>query len=353
MIEGKNVRRMAMAVGCAGAMAATQAHAQQGSVELYGIVDTAVASVDRGRGSQSLVLSGGQAASRWGLRGREDLGGGLAAIYNLEAQFDSDTGDMSGMSAGFVRRSMVGLRGSWGELTLGRDYTPAYWSLLENDISRFGLFGTLQSVNSTAVGTPRASNGVFYASPVFEGAQFRLMHALGEGPAAAPHAGDVSGLGARFATGKFNASLAFLRLKVAGAAVAGRTPVSDTKQFMAGGGYDFGTFRMTAGAGYSDPDGARNKVSYTHVGAALRMGSGQWLLQAIRFKTEVAAGRANTVGLSYTYDLSKRTNLYASIGKTTNNATGNFPLNVSQSSFAPAAAGLDPRGAMVGIRHFF
>ncbi|MDB5872848.1 MAG: porin [Ramlibacter sp.] len=355
MRNQKRMARLAAAVlACTGAGWAAQAHAQQGSVQLYGIVDTGLVSIDRGRGRETLVASGGQAASRWGLRGTEDLGGGMSALFNLEGQFDSDTGDMStAATAGFVRRSIVGLRGAFGELTLGRDYTPAYWALLENDISRFGLFGTLQSINSLAVATPRASNGIFYATPVMGGIQLRVMHALGEGPVASPRAGDVSAVGARFGTGAFYANLSYLQMKVAGAATPAGTPVTTRKQLAGGGGYDFGTVRVTAGAGYSDPFGPGNKVTFAHVGAAMKTGAGQWLAQIIRLKTEVANGRASTLGLSYTHELSKRTNLYASYGKTSNNGAGSFPLNISQVSFAPTAAGLDVQGFMVGVRHSF
>lgn len=330
------------------------AAAQTGStVQIYGIIDTGVASIDRGTESQRLLVSGGQGASRWGFRGAEDLGGGLAAVFNLEAQFSSDDGSMNAPNSGFVRRSVVGLRGSWGELTLGRDYTPSYWGLLENDIGRFGLFGTLQSINSFAIATPRASNGVFYASPEFAGLQFRAMHALGEGPVNAPHAGDVSGLGARYKMGAFTSNLSILRLKSVPPTATPNAPSIETQQVVFGAGYDFELVRVTAGGGYSDPEGSNNRISYAHAGAAVPVGAGQFLVQAIRFKGQAAGAHATTVGVSYTYNLSRRTNLYTSWGRTGNNATGRFPLNISQTSFAPTAAGQNVRGIMVGVRHLF
>lgn len=352
---GNHVIRMTAAAAAfpAVAMMSTHVEAQQSSVQLYGLIDTGIASVNNGQLTQHQEVSGGQSASRWGFRGTEDLGGGLSAFFNLEAQFSSDDAAMTPPNLGFMRRSVVGLRGPWGELTLGRDYTPAYWSLFENDLSKFGLFGTLQSINSLGAATPRASNGVFYMSPVMAGFTGRVMYAKGEGPAATPNAGDVRGVGGRYAAGAFNASIALVDVKVAPAAVPAGLPVTTTRQVMGGGGYDFGAFRVTAGTGYSNPAGPANKVSYLHAGGAIKAGAGQWLAQVIKLKTEAAGGRGTTLGVSYTYELSKRTNLYASMGRTWNNTTGRFPLNISQTSFTPSAAGRDVRGVMAGIRHTF
>jgi predicted porin len=332
------------------------AAAQTGSsVQFYGIVDSGFASVDRGTVSQRLLVSGGQGASRWGFRGTEDLGAGLAAVFNLEAQFSSDDGTMTAPNGGFMRRSVVGLRGPWGEVTLGRDFTPSYWGLLENDIGRFGLFGTLQSINSFGIATPRASNGVFYATPEFSGFQLRAMHALGEGPANAPHAGDIYGAGLRYQFKAFSANLSMLRLKTVapGTTQTGPSALVETRQMVFGAGYDFGPVRVTAGGGHTDPDGRNNRISYGHLGAAMPVGAGQFLVQATRFKGQAGRARATTLGVSYAHYLSRRTNLYASWGRTANNATGRFPLNISQSSFAPTAPGANVRGIMVGVRHLF
>ncbi len=343
----------ACAAALAAAAACSTAQAQAVGVQLYGVVDNGLASLNNGVSTQRLMVSGGQTASRWGFRGTEDLGDGLAAFFNIEAQMSTDDQLQPPPNLGFQRRSVVGLRGRWGELSLGREYTPAYWSLFENDISKFGLFGTLQSINSLAVAVPRISNAVNYVTPLMGGFTGRAMVAMGEATGATKGAGDLAALGGRDASGGLTASLAIVNLKVAPAATPAGLPVTTTHQFMAGGGYDFGTVRFTAGGGYSNPAGNTNKVTYLHAGGAMRFGASQWLAQVIRFKTEVADGRGSTLGLSYTYDLSKRTNLYASVGKTWNNRTGAFPLNISQQSFTPGATGADVRGVMAGIRHVF
>ena len=121
------------------ALAAVGAASAQSSVTLYGVIDTGYGmeqtkqklsvgatanatafSVTEKRRSVGL-MSGNLSGSRWGLKGQEDLGNGLSAVFNVEAGFDSTNGSFNG---GFNRRSVVGLKGSFGQVLLGRDYTP-------------------------------------------------------------------------------------------------------------------------------------------------------------------------------------------------------------------------------------
>jgi predicted porin len=79
-------------------------------------------------GSNSVVrLSAGNlSTSRWGLRGSEDLGGGLKAIFTLENGFDLDTGNANQAGRLFGRQAFVGLQNQYGSLTLGRHQTVLY-----------------------------------------------------------------------------------------------------------------------------------------------------------------------------------------------------------------------------------
>ena len=66
--------------------------------------------------------------SRWGIRGTEDLGGGLYAGFWLESAVLPDTG--AAQAAFWGRRSTVSLGSKdYGELRLGRDYTPTFWNI--------------------------------------------------------------------------------------------------------------------------------------------------------------------------------------------------------------------------------
>lgn len=114
----------------------------QSSVTLFGVVDTGISNyssksqdmngatlfnpfyVNQGTrtASQTALSSGGYSTSRLGFRGTEDLGGGLAASFWLEAPISPDDGK-TGITT-FQRRSTVSLSGGFGELRLGRDYVP-------------------------------------------------------------------------------------------------------------------------------------------------------------------------------------------------------------------------------------
>ncbi|HXZ10063.1 MAG TPA: porin, partial [Paraburkholderia sp.] len=105
------------------------AHAQS-SVTLYGIIDAGVSYVNHSKnatgGSSNLFKydDGVAQGSRWGLRGTEDLGGGLKAIFLLESGFNSGNGTMGQSSTLFGRQAFVGLtKDGIGSFTMGRQYT--------------------------------------------------------------------------------------------------------------------------------------------------------------------------------------------------------------------------------------
>src|ERR1700722_13901804 len=104
------------AVPLAFALTTIQAHAQN-SVTLYGIIDTGFTYTHNsgGSASQFAMTSGNESGSRWGLKGSEDLGGGLKTIFQLENGFNSTTGKLGQNGREFGRQAFVGLSGSgWG-----------------------------------------------------------------------------------------------------------------------------------------------------------------------------------------------------------------------------------------------
>ncbi len=114
-------------------MASAALHAQT-SIQIYGIVDAGVEYVNKARvsstssatGSLAKVDSGNAAASRFGFRGQEDLGDGLAAIFGLENGFSADTGTLANGGRIFGRQAYVGLAGYLGSIQAGRETTPVF-----------------------------------------------------------------------------------------------------------------------------------------------------------------------------------------------------------------------------------
>jgi predicted porin len=121
----------AAALLCLGAGTASA----QSSVQVFGIIDAGILTQSKstgGKGSLTRLETSGLRQSVWGLKGTEDLGGGLKAFFNLESHFDTDTGAIHGTgdAAGsgtilFRRQANVGLSGDWGTVILGRQYGPA------------------------------------------------------------------------------------------------------------------------------------------------------------------------------------------------------------------------------------
>src|SRR5438445_6564061 len=120
----KKYSLMLVAAGLSSASAMAQTN-----VVLYGIVDTSIryVSSDNAAGQSNIRLDNGAISnSRWGVKGSEDLGGGLKAIFRLEGGFNSDTGSLSDSTRLFNRASYVGLSGAYGQFTVGRQQTPLF-----------------------------------------------------------------------------------------------------------------------------------------------------------------------------------------------------------------------------------
>lgn len=200
-----------LVAGAIAVMVAGSAHAQS-SVTMYGIIDTGVSYINNFNGSGVVRMDSGiNQGSRWGLKGAEDLGGGLKAIFNLESEFFVNNGQLAFANTIFNRRAFVGLSSEqYGTLIAGRDYdflydyvsyytnvaqfAPAYSFHLANDIDR--LAGE------------QVQNMVRYETPIFHGFQAGAMYGMDNGNSAVtPH---VLSFGMKYSpTGSFNAPYSF------------------------------------------------------------------------------------------------------------------------------------------------
>lgn len=347
------MKKLLPAVALAAALPATAL--AQSSVTLYGIADAGIGWSDGdasgGKGTM-VVESGYQATSRIGIRGTEDLGGGLKAVFNLESGIKLDTGE-SDATGFWQRRAVVGLAGRFGEVVVGRDYTPGYKSAGLTDVMSYGLYGNWASFHTGANGiTIRASNGVHYAGK-FGGLTLRAAWA--EGEVAQPgSSGDIYGVAADWKSGPLVMQGYYQEINnAAGDAV---------KQAGIGAGYRFDGLRLTVSWGLADNPGsirsATNirKTQGLGLGAGIRVGAGEVLAQLIRLDRSMVAGgdaKATVFGIAYVHPLSKRTNLYANIGMTKNNRNAAFALRASGTGIAAGGLGSDPRGIALGVKHTF
>lgn len=314
----------------------------QSSVVVYGVVDASVAKEDTGLISRTVMASGNQSTSRVGFRGVEDLGNGLKGIFNLEAGVAVDSG--AGDSVLFGRRAVVGLQGSFGTVTLGREYTPIADVAGATDTLGQGFYGTNLSSFGGGKLTRRISNSVNYRSATTGGFKFGASYGLGEiatGPSQ-----NLAGVSAEYTIGGFYVGAGYHTYE--------RIAAGDDKEMILGAAYKFGNFELRGN--YMNADiklGA--EYEQTNLGIAYTMNANKFMLQATRNELSTGA-KGNGLSFAYSYALSKRTNVYAAASKMSNNNLGAFGIFSAGSNVVPTgagSAGKDPLAYTVGVRHSF
>ncbi|WP_084677131.1 porin [Massilia niastensis] len=306
----------AMALAGLGSLASIGAQAQ--NVEIYGVIGAYVGSVKRsgeGEGVRS-VNSGGLQTSYLGFRGKEDLGGGIKAIFSLESFFRADTGEQGRSSADplFSRNAWVGLEGGLGRLTLGRQTNPTY--IAAGQLSPFGisvmfapltLHSFVAAYGSNIVGDTVWNNTIQYASPEIAGFKGALIYGAGE---VAGQEGLANlGLHATYRRGKLYAALSAQRVRVN---VSTPLPVQQ-EAVLAGAAYDFGKFKVFGSTSHTRIEGGRRN-RLVDAGLSVQLSAaGSFLMEVARSNIEmpgVPETHRTTASVGYDHRLSKRTDLY-------------------------------------------
>ena len=367
----------------------------QSSVTLFGVVDAGVTYQSNtardtvtglsNKQSKWSLGNSGYNSSRIGFRGTEDLGGGLAASFWLEAPITNDDG-ATGVST-FNRRSTVSLSGGFGELRLGRDYTPTFWN--DTVFDPFGTNGSGTNVISTVSGNTtinnanyvRASNSVgYFLPPNLGGFYGQLQYSFAENTStsATSTTAATSSSAGRYVGGRFGYANGSLDIALG----VGRSTAVDTaalersvQTINLGASYDFGPVKL-----FGELSNVKNKFDYsaaadTHdsyngylIGATVPVGAGliRVAYSQVRYN-EGAAGvtgedpLARKLAVGYVHNLSKRTALYATVARVNNrndvNYTGSL-VSASTTGYGSTGVGFSglPRsstGYDFGIRHAF
>ncbi len=208
--------RAALAFAALAAAASAPVHAQS-SVTLYGIIDeginyTSNVQTSPGHGHNLYSLSSGiLSGSRWGLRGVEDLGGGLKALFVLESGFDVNNGKMGQGSLLFGRQAYVGLSGRFGTVTLGRQYDPVvdYIHPLMPSAMFSGSIGAHPGDLDNLNNTNRVNNAVKYRTPSYAGFTAEGMYSFGGVPGSMA-GNQIYSIGAGYARGPLNVGVGYL-----------------------------------------------------------------------------------------------------------------------------------------------
>ena len=334
------MKKLVMAAAVLGAFAGT-AQAQT-SVTLYGIADGDVRFDKTNIGTLRSVDSGGESGSRWGIRGTEDLGGGLKANFIFEQGFDlSDNsvpqGSIGGGASGglggastqnhsstgsriFGRTSTIGLAGPFGEVRFGRGYNPLF--LVQATADPFGAGFVAQISNLYVNNNIRNDNAIYYDTPKFYGVQLSGVYQLGESTTdnaatQKKRGNDRYGAGITFANGPIYAGAGYEQIRANTDAYRARTADVDVS-------YDFGFVKPMLGYWRTRNDNAaptalRLRESVYTGGVTVPFGAFTFLGQFsyLRDKSTLNSGvnygtpTVRNYGLGVRYSLSKRTILYA------------------------------------------
>jgi predicted porin len=358
-----------------GALASPLAFAQ--TTTIYGGIDVGyqnASSYAPGSVNHNFVQSGGDYTSRIGFKGSDDLAPGLTAVYVLEAGIAADNGTQD--TAGFWQRQVYGGLDSkqFGALTIGRQYTHMYNQAGQGYWSALTLAGGLNPAGfggGTQTQMVRASNYVKYSSPKFSGFSAGVGWSPGAGgitntgnePTAASAArgtddGRYWDMQVSWAQGPLAAAFSHNNQKASTSTTTGELK---RNQFTAH--WDNGAFGIFGGYAKDTADGTITAGGFSATGTAdIKR---YWLQPLVRFagnnevfgmwgrqKFEVAGtdAKSTTIALVGRHYMTKRTWVYAGIGKS-NNDDG---VAGSPTVFATGVtAGQDPRGVQVGVATTF
>ncbi|QGZ62425.1 porin [Paraburkholderia acidisoli] len=394
------MKKSLLALAALGAFAGV-AHAQS-SVTLYGIIDEGF-NINTNSGGQHLynLSSGVLQGSRWGLRGTEDLGGGLKALFVLENGFDVNNGKLGQGGLMFGRQAYVGLsQAQVGTVTLGRQYDSVvdYVGPLETGDQWGGYIaahpGDLDNFNNAY----RTNNTVKFTSANYAGLTFGGTYSFG-GQAGNFTGNQIWSLGAGYNNGPLVLGVGYLNARTpaasgglfnnggtttaANAAVtspvyAGFASANTYQVIGAGGAYTFGA--ATFGLTYSNIRFGNLASSYTTAALAARRGQSETLNNVeVNFKYQLTPALLAGLAYDYTrgasidgasraqyhqgavgvdYFLSKRTDVYVvgvyqhALGDTLN-AAGNIVDATAGINNLTPSSNQNQFTARVGIRHKF
>jgi predicted porin len=359
----------------------------QSSATLFGVVDVGLshgAASGAGSSSKTALVSGGLNASRLGFRGTEDLGGGMAASFWLEAGISADTGlggatntnnQASGSSSApagtqgltFNRRSTLSLSGPWGELRLGRDFSPQFLNIATYDPSNNNGVGTTVTILAPAAigmapggtGGPlvRSSNQIaYFLPPNLGGIYGQIAYFLGENArngGATQDDGNSAQFRIGYAKGPFDVAMACGRINYAQTATTG-----DYESCNLGGSYNFGVVKLMGLYGRDARESSTKIVARPWmIGGIVPVGPHEFHVHYSSYKTEIAGGNGPKVAqfaLGYQHNLSKRTALYVTAARVKNsNFAAGAGLTVGGAAIGATATNPSSTGFDLGMRHFF
>lgn len=362
------MKKSLIALAVAGAVSAP-AFAATSNVDIYGVLNFAVASIDSDTGTEDRQLSLASQNSRIGFKGTEDLGGGLAAIWQIESTVFLD--ESGGPFA--TRNTFVGLKGGFGSVLLGRHDTPV--KLLRSKVDNFAdtladsrnLLGA-NAVSGTSSFDLRPNNTVAYISPNFSGltlmAAYTADHGVSGAGATFPScvAGadcndrDGYSVSADYANGPLMLGLGYERHNTL---INATNDEIDRSIWRAVAGFNVADFKLGAVYERASGDAALASDDRNGWGLFANYALGNVVLKANYLTVGDYEGVSDSGAKQYTvgvdYNLSKRTTASLFYAQIKNDTNAGFDLGRAQgvSDFTTVVNGADPSTFGVGLKHAF
>jgi len=304
-------------------LAASGAAMAQSSVTLYGVLDIYGASVKNenntaagGAGkslTQTVLNSGAVNGSRWGMKGSEDLGGGLKANFDLQSGFNLDDGTQA-QGRLFGRHAWVGFSGGFGAVRLGRTATPYDDVSGASDAVFDSALAPMNNTFKSTGYTVRTNNTIYYQAPNMGGFSGAVSYALGEDKTASTGATSATSFNLTYGAGPVAVQFAYQVEDGVDTAT-----VADAKFTRLGGSYDLGVAKIKATYGKANHVGTAVGYDATdfQIGADFPVSSALTLSASYAksndSKTTGFEASRKGFGLGAAYTLSKRTFVYGGL----------------------------------------
>jgi len=372
------------------------AQAKEG-VQLYGVIDMGFERLTYDHTSLNRLGSGVQSTDRIGVRGQENLGGGLQTFFDVETGFCGNgtnsfpgslvyKGDGSAVGASFCsgggfmgRLSVLGLKSRYGIFKAGRFYSLNYDNLVKMDPFMTGLTGAVKNIDPAGYNFVRFSQAIGYTTPDFGGLTGALLYAFGGQPGSFSR-GQSYEMNVDYESKKWTAGMDYLKNNHPYSAGTKFSPFValawefgpasaltqqgsfNNEVVQLYGGYDFSIARVTAI--YSDekygvglPYAAGQFAPHLKIwmlGTTVPLPRGK-LLASISRRTDAnkSGTTATQIAIGYIYPLSMRTNLYASYSRISNDSATDLYVGDNGFTAQGTVGGANATGLAIGIRHFF
>jgi predicted porin len=347
------MKKKAVTAAAAALFTCAGAHAQS-AIWLSGWVDMNIEHlISSGSGGNPWRMSsGGLNNSRFNLSGVEDLGGNNKAVFTIEPTFAANTGTQAAQ----FRQSFVGLKGNWGEVSFGRQFTPSYWIAGYADPSWAADFSMVDNMQFFYA-SYRVDNSIQYKTPTFYGFTGRVMYTTGLGDST--RAGRFLSTGIDYRNGPvFLGAVSELQYT---RDIFHASQIHSSRDNYFSAVYRFGGFEPTLiyhtynGYYAYPPYVAFNSQGWdVQAGARWNIDGRNRIYVSIVHRhddnnTSISSATGGVIG--YLYGLSKRTDLYATVAhvKSQHNVPVPYPVTFQ----VYPNAGQNPTGFQIGIRHGF